>query len=403
MSGIERLPRTIWWEGDSGTGQACVRLVDQRLLPCELHIMTCTTHRELCDAIADMALRGAPALGVGAAFAVALWSENESAQTSCSDYLSALDEVIETVASVRPTAVNLSWGAHQVGEWAHGCAGTLAEVKAGVVELACRLRDDDEARCRAIGMQGARLFSGAREHGGVRIMTHCNAGSLATARYGTATGVIYATHAAGDLAHVWVKETRPVNQGARLTAWEMVQAEVPCSLVCDSTAASLMMAGEVDAVVVGADRICANGDVANKVGTYDLACLAHVHGLPFYVAAPNSTIDPATACGSDVRIEQRPEREMRGFGARGTFDVPPAAHSLLEATADGVRLSSPQGHELSLWRDSDKFVADVWMCTTPAIDVYNPAFDVTPAAFVTGIVTERGVFAPEEVLRSLDD
>jgi len=400
LSGVETLPRTIWWEDDDGTGRPCVRLVDQRLLPCDFEIMTCTTSGELCDAIAGMALRGAPALGVGAACAVALWSSNESTERDLDSYLAALDRVAARVSSVRPTAVNLAWGADQARAAAHDAAGSLDDARRAVVRRACDLRDDDERRCRAIGRHGADLFS-SESGAGARIMTHCNAGSLACARFGTATGVIYATFVAGDLAHVWVRETRPVNQGARLTAWEMARAGVPCSLVCDSAAASLMAQGLVDAVVVGADRICANGDVANKIGTYDLACLCRVHALPFYVAAPNSTVDLATACGADVRIEQRPEREVAGFSARGVFPLPARADGLLDIVGDGLELSAREGHRVVARRTEEGLSLDVWMRTTPDVPIDNPAFDITPAEFVTGIVTETGVFAPSDIARSL--
>ena len=216
--GTENLPKTIWWQTDDTTGRPHVLLVDQAHLPLATDILKCDTPEELCTAITTMALRGAPALGVGAAFAVALWSENESTQTDVASYLAALDEVADEVSSVRPTAANLAWGAGQISAFAHAHASeTLESIKAGVVELACHLRDDDERRCRAIGANGATLFedfkmsieSDGTISGGACVMTHCNAGSLATARYGTATGVIYSAFEQSRIAQVWVRETRP--------------------------------------------------------------------------------------------------------------------------------------------------------------------------------------------------
>lgn len=412
--GTEKLPKTIWWETDEETGKPCVLLVDQAHLPVSFDVLKCTTHAEVCTAIRTMALRGAPALGVGAAFALALWSANESEHTDVDSYLDALDAVAAEVSSVRPTAVNLAWGAEQVTSFAHAHSkAALSEIKHGVIEFACHLRDDDEERCRAIGANGAALFEDFRIRvaadgtitGGACIMTHCNAGSLATARYGTATGVIYAAFEQQRVSQVWVRETRPVNQGARLTAWEMMRAGLPCALVCDSAAASLMAAGLVDGVVVGADRICANGDVANKIGTYDLACLAMMHRIPFYVAAPNSTIDLACATGADVDIEQRPAREVEGFYAAGRFT--PAEGDQRRAfellCADGpCTLDSSQGHEMRITADGDDEAIDVWMRTTPAgIPIANPAFDITPAALITAIITEKGVYAPADIAQSM--
>lgn len=414
---VPDLPRTVWWEEDAGDGGPRVGLIDQRLLPSLYEIRYCRVLDDLCDAIATLALRGAPALGVGAAFACALWSEVESRDADLGSYLASLRAVARRVSAVRPTAVNLAWGAMQVVAHVERSIATmapcqspareaeaLARVKAGVVSLACRLRDDDEERCLAIGRNGAGLFDGFRGTG-ARVMTHCNAGSLATARYGTATGVIYAAFARDLVSHVWIRETRPVNQGARLTAWEMMRAKVPCSLLCDDAAAALMATGSVDAVVVGADRICANGDVANKVGTYELACLARMHGVPFYVAAPNSTIDPSCAAGTDVVVEQRDVRELAGFGATGGFSVgdPRREADLRTVLETGpCVLHSADGHEIVLEEDGEGLRARVWMRTTPqGVAIENPAFDVTPAELVTAIVTERGVYPPGDIISSL--
>lgn len=417
-SQVPELPRTVWWEDDAGDGRPQVGLIDQRLLPSLYEVRYCRVSDDLCEAIATLALRGAPALGVGAAFACALWSEVESRDTDLGSYLASLRAVARRVSGVRPTAVNLAWGASQVVGYVERfvdsvtpCrsaaqeAEALAEVRAGVVSLACRLRDDDEERCLAIGRNGAELLTDGFGGRAVRVMTHCNAGSLATARYGTATGVIYAAFGRGIVSHVWVRETRPVNQGARLTAWEMTRAKVPCSLLCDDAAAALMASGDVDAVVVGADRICANGDVANKVGTYELACLARMHGVPFHVAAPNSTIDLSCPTGADVVVEQRDPRELAGFGASGGFSAEDArcGAALRAVLGEGpCVLRSTDGHEIVLETDGEAFRARVWMRTTPQqVTIENPSFDVTPAGLVTSIITERGVYSPGDIASSL--
>jgi methylthioribose-1-phosphate isomerase len=304
------LPPTIeWCDGH-------VRLVDQRRLPVELAFLDVRTVDELCDAIRTMAVRGAPALGVAGAMGIAL------AATRGED----LDDAASRIVATRPTAVNLAWGVRR----ARAAADPVAE--------AVRMAEEDVARNRRLGSHGAALVPPA-----ANVLTHCNAGALACAGYGTALGVIRAAGA----GHVWVDETRPVLQGARLTAWELQRLGIPVTLVADVTAGSLMAQGRVDCVVVGADRVAANGDVANKVGTYSLAVLARHHGLPFYVAAPTSTVDLDCATGADIPIERRPAEEV--------------------AELAGVRLA-PAG-----------------------LPVENPAFDVTPAALVTAIVTEEGV------------
>lgn len=407
--GVERLQRTIWWSDDEG-GHPAVCLVDQTRLPLQGDILACGTYGGVCEAIRTLALRGAPAIGIGAAFAVAVWAVNESDDTDIAGFLANLDRVVEEIAAARPTAVNLAWAAHEMGSFAHDNADlSLDQLKRALVGHAQSICDADEASCRAIGANGAELFSSfdaADGEGGARILTHCNAGSLATGYYGTALGVVYAADERGYVSQVWVDETRPVDQGARLTTWELNQAGIANVLICDDMAASVMASGWVDAVIVGADRICANGDVVNKIGTYGLAVLAHAHGIPFYVAAPNSTLDPRTATGDDVVIEQRDPREVEGMVASGII-VPRDATEVaaLDAlTAGGTRQLDLKGiHEMALTRKGGGYEIDAWMrISPPGTYVYNPAFDVTPAALVTRIITENGVFAPRQVMESLN-
>ncbi len=316
-AGDDPIPPTIEWRDGR------VRMIDQRRLPGELVMLEASTVDELCAAIRDLAIRGAPALGVAGAMGMAL------AAGAGLD----LDVAAATICATRPTAVNLAWGV----ERARRAGDPVAEARAVATE--------DVERNRRLGAHGAGLVP---KEG--RVLTHCNAGALACAGYGTALGVIRAAHEQGRAPTVWVDETRPVLQGARLTAWELDRLGIPATLVADGMAAGLMAAGEVDCVVVGADRIAANGDVANKVGTYGLAVLAAYHGVPFYVAAPTSTVDLACPTGGSIPIEQRSPEEVTMMA----------------------------GHR----------IAPVGM----AVD--NRAFDVTPAALVTAIVTEEGVAHP---------
>lgn len=308
------IPPTIEWAGDH------VRLIDQRRLPGELAVAQARTVEELCESIRSLAIRGAPALGAAGAMGVAL------AAVTGDNLAKAATALITT----RPTAVNLAWGVHR----ALAAEDPVAEAQAIAAE--------DVARNRRIGAHGASLL-----RDGARVLTHCNAGALACVGYGTALGIIRAAHERGTRLSVWVDETRPVLQGSRLTAWELDRLGIPHRVVVDVMAASLMAGGEVDAVVVGADRITANGDVVNKVGTYGLAVLAQHHGVPFYVAAPTSTIDPSQTSGREVPIEHRSQAEVLEI----------AGHRLAPASARAE----------------------------------NRAFDVTPAALVTAYVTERGV------------
>jgi methylthioribose-1-phosphate isomerase len=320
------IPPTIEWRDGK------VRLIDQRRLPGELVSIDVTTVDDLCEAIRTMAVRGAPALGVAGAMGIAL-----AAVTGA-----PLEDAAARIVATRPTAVNLAWGVEQ----ALAAADPVAEAQ--------RLAADDLARNRRLGAHGADLVP----EGG-RVYTHCNAGALACAGYGTALGVVRAAAEHGRRPTVWVGETRPALQGARLTAWELDRLGIPATLVADVMAGSLMAGGEVDCVVVGADRIAANGDVANKVGTYGLAVLARHHGVPLYVGAPLSTVDLDCPTGADIPIERRGAEEVTAMG--------------------GVRVA-PAGMEAE-----------------------NRAFDVTPAELVTAIVTEEGVVsAPyDESLRRL--
>ena len=315
--GADPIPPTIEWRNGG------VRMIDQRLLPGRLAFLEARTVDELCEAIRTLAVRGAPALGVAGAMGMAL-----AAVTG-----ELLEDAAARIVATRPTAVNLAWGVARGRE----AADPVAE--------AVRLAADDVDRNRRLGAHGASLVP----QGG-QVLTHCNAGALACAGYGTALGVIRAAAEAGRRPSVWVDETRPVLQGARLTAWELDRLGIPATLVADVMAGSLMAGGDVDCVVVGADRIAANGDVANKVGTYALAVLAHHHGIPFYVAAPMSTVDPTCPTGADIPIERRSGDEV--------------------TTMDG-HLIAPEG-----------FASE------------NRAFDVTPAALVTAIITEDGVLRP---------
>lgn len=300
-----------------------VRMIDQRLLPGRLAIVEVTTVEDLCEAIRTLAVRGAPALGAAGAMGIALASVGDV----------DLDDAARLLKATRPTAVNLAWGVDR----ARAAPDPVAE--------AVRLTAEIVEANRRLATLGAALIPD-----GARILTHCNAGALACVGYGTALGVIRAAADAGRVARVWVDETRPLLQGARLTAWELGRLGIPHTVIVDSAAASLMAKGEVDCVVVGADRIAANGDVANKIGTYALAVLAHHHGIGFHVAAPCSTIDIATPDGVAISIEDRSGDEVRLVGR----------HEIMPASSE----------------------------------VVNPAFDVTPAALVSSIVTEAGVALP---------
>jgi methylthioribose-1-phosphate isomerase len=329
----------VSWQGDR------LVLLDQRRLPGEEAYLECRTWREVADAIRTMAVRGAPAIGVAAAFGVALAGLASPARDGDA-FVRDLEPAFEGLAATRPTAVNLFWALDRMRRYAES-RRTLppAELRRDLGTEAERILEEDVAANRRLGAHGAELVP-AR----ARILTHCNAGGLATGGYGTALGVVRGAVEAGRQPFVWVDETRPVLQGARLTAWELAREGIPHAVIADVAAASTMARGEVDLVVVGADRIARNGDTANKIGTYGVAVLARHHSIPFYVAAPFSTIDAGIADGSAIPIEERDPREVQELAGRR---IVPAA--------------------------------------SPA---RNPAFDVTPAALITAIVTERGVFRP---------
>jgi methylthioribose-1-phosphate isomerase len=334
-----RVIHPLEWRGDS------IGILDQRLLPHREETLDCRTASEVCDAIRSLAIRGAPILGVTAAYAMALASATSSA-LGTRGLLRDLERAGRALKATRPTAVNIAWAVDGMLELARSAccsAGSTRErVHEALVAEAVRIEAEDRAACEAMGEAGAALVPEE-----ANVLTHCNTGSLCTAGIGTAQGVIVAAHRAGKRVHVWVDETRPVLQGARLTAWELGRLGIPRTLVSDNATGSLMAAGRVDLVIVGADRIAANGDAANKIGTYSLAVLAHHHGVPFYVAAPTSTIDLGTPSGEAIEIEER----------------------------DPSEVTAPQGFQ----------IAEVG---TPAA---NPAFDVTPASLITAIVTELGV------------
>ncbi|GMU36333.1 MAG: S-methyl-5-thioribose-1-phosphate isomerase [Phycisphaerae bacterium] len=339
---MSHVPRTIEWIGGL---DGHVAMIDQTLLPHRLVMLRVEDVETMWADIRRLAVRGAPAIGIAAAMGLVLGIRGSAARTPA-ELLNEVVRVASYLASSRPTAVNLRWALDRMRRRADETAvGGVEAVKAALLAEAKAIRDEDAALCRAIGEHGARLIPGG---GGV--LTICNAGSLATAEFGTALAPMYVAHERGVRFQVYALETRPLLQGARLTVWELSQAGVPCTLLCDSAAASLLRSGRVQVVLTGADRIAANGDTANKIGTYGLACLARDHGVPFYVAAPHSTFDLSLADGGGIPIEERSADEVRGFGGQQTV---------------------PEG-----------------------VSCLNPAFDVTPAGLIRGLVTDRGLIEP---------
>jgi methylthioribose-1-phosphate isomerase len=331
-----------------------VRFLDQTKLPTEETYVTATTYQQVADVIRNMVVRGAPAIGVAAAMGIALGVQNSKAET-VGDLKKEFDQICKAIGETRPTAVNLFWAIRRMQDKFEMLRiRPMPQIKQAIVEEAQRMHAEDIAANQAMGRHGATLMPSS---GGV--LTHCNAGALATAGYGTALGVIRAAVEQGKKIHVYADETRPFLQGSRLTAWELMKDGIPTTVISDNMAGAMMKQGKIGAIVVGADRIAANGDVANKIGTYTVAVLAKEHGIPFYVAAPISTVDLATADGSGIPIEQRNSREVTHIAGR-------------QMVPDGV-------------------------------EVENPAFDVTPAKYVAAIITERGIAqAPYEVsLRKL--
>jgi methylthioribose-1-phosphate isomerase len=341
--------RTIFWK------EGAVVMIDQRALPLEERYITCTDYRQVIAAINDLTVRGAPAIGVAAAMGIALGALHLP-DSPLDDFRRDFDDICVQFAVTRPTARNLFWAIERMKQRCEECLEAswgeddqgrqrFAAVKRALVAEAIRIAEEDIAINRRIGKNGRGIIPD-----GARILTHCNAGALATAGYGTALGVIRAACEEGKKIHVYVDETRPVLQGARLTAWELRREGIPCTLIADDMAGFLMQREKVDLVIVGADRIAANGDAANKIGTYTLAVLAKAHGVPFYIAAPLSTIDPALPDGGAIPIEERHSEEVTHI--------------------QGFRIA-PEG-----------------------IPVWNPAFDVTPHPLIAAIITEAGVIRP---------
>ncbi len=329
---------TLTWTADG------VRFIDQTKLPLEESYVLAENYEQVAQCIETMVVRGAPAIGVSAAYGVALGAIRSRAETA-EEFAPEMAKICARLAATRPTAVNLFWAIDRMKLRFATLAGSgtpLEEIRGKLLAEAQAMYEEDIAACKAMGAYGAELLP---DEGSV--LTHCNAGALATCGYGTALGVIRAAVERGKRIGVYVDETRPFLQGARLTAWELVVDGIATTVICDNMAASLMLRGRIQAVVVGADRIAANGDVANKIGTYSVAISAWEHGIPFYVAAPWSTIDLGTASGDAIPIEERPAAEVTHHGGK--------------------------------------------QLTPAGVGVCNPAFDVTPARYVTAIVTERGV------------
>jgi len=332
--------RTITWE------HRALTIIDQTLLPTEYREISLSTTEQVWEAIRALRVRGAPAIGVCAAFGVVVGALDARPKT-VADAASAATESARYLATSRPTAVNLFWALERMEARAQelSSAESVESFMAQLESEAVAVYEEDRTMCRRIGAAGALLISD-----GAGVLTHCNAGGLATSDYGTALAPMFVAHESGRRFNVFADETRPLLQGARLTAWELQQAGIPVTVICDNMAAQVMREGRIQLVIVGADRIASNGDAANKIGTYSVAVLARAHGIPFYVAAPTSTIDYAIASGDEIPIEQRDRAEIAaGFG----------------------RTTVPDG-----------------------VAVYNPAFDVTPAELITAIITEQGIHRP---------
>lgn len=330
---------TVYWEDNA------VKMIDQRQLPVKFEIAVLRTVTEVAQSISRMYVRGAPAIGAAAALGMALAAHLSPAATR-EELLQDLAAARQELDAARPTAVNLSWATARIWETVTSLPDVDVErLKAQALASAQALVEADIAINRRMGHVGAAIIPD-----GANLLHHCNTGSLATVDFGTALGVVYACQEQGKTVHVWVNETRPRLQGARLTAWELMRAEVPMHLIADNVSGSLMRQGQVDVVIFGADRVAANGDVANKIGTYNVALLAQAHGIPVYCVAPTSTIDLDMAAGDLIPIEEREDHEVTHFGARPT---------------------APEG-----------------------VPVYNPAFDITPHRYLTGIVTEMGICYP---------
>jgi len=326
--------KIIQWQGEK------IKLLDQTLLPLEVTFLDITDYRQMCDAIKRLSIRGAPAIGVAAAYGLALGAMSIKTESK-EEFLKKLKPISDEIAATRPTAVNLFWALKRMNEVAQKGA-TVAEIKSALVAESKIIEKETDDSDRRMGAYGAELIPQ-----NAIILTHCNAGALATAGYGTALGVIKAAHEQGKNVNVFADETRPLLQGARITAWEMVQEKIPVTLITDNMAGYFMKEGKIDCVVVGSDRIASNGDVANKIGTYSVAVLAKSHGIPFYVAAPVSTVDYDIKSGDEIPIEMRDPEEVTHI--RG-----------MRIAAEGV-------------------------------NIISPAFDVTPHKYVSAIITEKGI------------
>jgi len=333
---------TIRWEGGV---DGYLSLIDQTLLPGELKRIECRTVDTVWEAIKVLRVRGAPAIGIAAGYGVCIGAQ-QVLRASSNEFVGRIEEVTSYLATSRPTAVNLFWVLDRMkAKAAEGAGQSPRQQLSVLLDEARQIHEEDRQICRAIGQHGALLLAD-----GTSVLTHCNAGGLATAEYGTALSVFFTAQDMGKSIHVFVDETRPLLQGARLTTWELVQRGIDTTLICDSMAAQVMKEGRVQAVVTGADRIAKNGDTANKIGTYGLAVLAKAHDIPFYIAAPKSTFDLSLESGEEIPIEQRPSSEItHGFG----------------------RQTAPKN-----------------------VSVYNPAFDVTPAKLIRAVITEYGIIDP---------
>ncbi len=340
--------QTITW--DKGR----IKLIDQTELPMKLKYVHCSDTKTIWEAIKTLKVRGAPALGIAAALGVVVGIQNSKAETF-GEFQEELDQVTEYLATSRPTAVNLFWALDRMKETAEANRNkSVPELKKILLQEALNILEEDKKTCRDLATFGARILED-----GDTVLTHCNAGALATADYGTALGIIYKATEQKKKISVFADETRPLLQGARLTTWELKQAKIDVTLICDNTAAMVMKQGKIKKVIIGADRIAANGDTANKIGSYNVALIAKAHNIPFYVAAPTTTFDLTLATGDEIPIEERDRREItHGFGK---------------------------------------------CITPPGIKVYSPAFDVTPADFITAIITEKGIAYPlyEKSLKEL--
>lgn len=336
-------PRTMHWNGGP---DGWLTMIDQTLLPGEFREIECRTVESVWEAIKMLRVRGAPAIGCAAAYGVVIGLQTLNEMQNRDEFDQRLHEVTDSLATSRPTAVNLFWALDRLKRVAsENPALPASQMHQRLLDEAIAIEQEDREMCAAIGRHGAQLIES-----GTGILTHCNAGGLATAGDGTALAVMFAAAAAGKQIQVYADETRPLLQGARLTTWELQQRQIPVTLICDSMAGQVMKEGRVQAVITGADRIAANGDACNKIGTYSVAVLAHAHGIPFYVAAPSSTFDLSLENGEQIPIEERSAEEItNGMGKQ----------------------TAPQSTE-----------------------VYNPAFDVAPASLITAIITERGIIQP---------